>query len=68
MLSLAESFASHFVDYISVHIRFDLERYLLIIVYLLTQCDLFCNLIGSLDVYYQRMLPFHCVMLHSQGR
>ena len=26
--------ASHFVDYISVHIRFDLERYLLIIIQL----------------------------------
>ena len=26
--------ASHLVDYISVHIRFDLERYLLIIIYL----------------------------------
>ena len=25
--------ASHLVDYISVHIRFDLERYLLIIFY-----------------------------------
>ena len=48
MLSLAESLASHLVDYIPVHIRFDLERYLLIIVYLLTRYDLFCNLIGSL--------------------
>ena len=27
--------ASHLVDYISVHIRFDLERYLLVIVYCL---------------------------------
>ena len=29
--------ASHLVDYISVHIRFDLERYLLIICYQLFQ-------------------------------
>ena len=29
--------ASHLVDYISVHIRFDLERYLLIIIYRITE-------------------------------
>ena len=29
--------ASHLVDYISVHIRFDLERYLLIIVHYLVR-------------------------------
>ena len=32
--------ASHLVDYISVHIRFDLERYLLIIQHLLFQSSL----------------------------
>ena len=31
--------ASHLVDYISVHIRFDLERYLLSIVHFLPKCD-----------------------------
>ena len=46
----------HLVGYISVHIRFGLERYLLIIVYLLAQYELSCNLIGSLDAYYQRLL------------
>ena len=60
--------ASHLVDYISVHIRFDLETYLLIIVYLLAQYKLSSNLIGSLDVYCQRILPFRSVMPHSQGR
>ena len=40
----------------------------LIIVYLLAQYELSCNLIGSPDVYCQRILPFRSVMLHSQGR
>ena len=39
-----------------------------IIVYLLTQYELSCILIGSLDLYYQLILPFHSVMVHSQGR
>ena len=43
-------------------------RLLLIIVYLFAQYELSCNLIGSSDIYYQRILPFHSVMLHSQGR
>ena len=49
---------------------FGLERIeiSLIIVYLLAQYELSCNLIGSPDVYYQRILPFRSVMLHSQGR
>ena len=38
-----------------------------IIVYLLTQYELSCNLIGSLDLYYQLILPFRSVMVHSQG-
>ena len=33
-----------------------------IIVYLLTQYELSCNLIGSLDLYYQLILPFRSVM------
>ena len=34
----------------------------LIIVYLLTQYELSCNLIGSLDLHYQLILPFRSVM------
>ena len=45
-----------------------LIQQLFIIVYLLAQYELSCNLIGSPDVYYQRILPFRSVMLHSQGR
>ena len=44
------------------------ELILCIIVYLLTQYELSCNLIGSLDLYYQLILPFRSVMAHSQGR
>ena len=39
-----------------------------IIVYLLAQYELSCNLIGSLDVYCQQILPFRGVTLHFQGR
>ena len=35
---------------------------------LLTQYELSYNLIGSLDLYYQLILPFRSVMVHSQGR
>ena len=41
---------------------------LIIIVYLLTQYELSCNLIGSLDLCYQLILSFRSVMVHSQGR
>ena len=43
-----------------------LNEYLLLIVFRLAQFD--CNLICSPDIYYQRILPFRSVMLHSQGR
>ena len=39
-----------------------------IIVYLLAQYELSCNLIGSSDVYYQQRLLFLSVTLHSQDR
>ena len=44
------------------------KPYSSIIVYLLAQYELSCNLSGSLDLYYQLILPFCRVMVHSQGR
>ena len=48
--------ASHLVDYISVHILFDLERYLLIMP-LLTSCEVYVlNPIGNLTYDYEPLV------------